>query len=150
MKILVATSDLTPLICADAQNEAAAVLNLPLAFQRAGHEVSLAGPLLPGIEKSGALKIKTTGVQITVPLGHERLTVQVAEARTVDGLQTFLFRHEETFGRLGDAAPGATHMDAPAAVLFSQTPGRTRPPPQPRPGHPSNSGLARRARPAFA
>ncbi len=120
MKILVAASDLTPLISADAQNEAAAVLNLPLAFQRAGHEVSVVGPLLPAIEKSTALKIKTTGVQISVPLGHERVTVQVGEARTVDGLQMFLFRHEATFGRLAETAPGAAHMDAPAAVLFSK------------------------------
>ena len=120
MKILVASSDLTPLLSADAQNEATAVLNLPLAFQRAGHEVSLVGPLLPAIEKSGAVKIKPTGVQISLPLGHERVTVQVVEARTADGLQMFLFRHEGTFGRLADPAPGAAHMDVSAAVLFSK------------------------------
>ena len=120
MKILVATSDLTPLIAADATNGAPVVLNLPLAFQRAGHEVSLVGPLLPAVEKSGALKIKPTGVQISVPLGHERISVQVGEARTAEGLQVFLFRHEGTFGRLADVAAGAAHMDAPSAVLFSK------------------------------
>ncbi len=120
MKILVATSDLTPLFSADARQQAGAVSSLPLAFQRAGHEVSLAGPLLPSFESSGALKIKPTGVHISVSLGHERLTVQVSEARTSEGLQMFLFRHDGTFGRLGEAAPGAAHMDAPAAVLFSK------------------------------
>lgn len=120
MKILVATSDLTPLLSTDVRPQSGAVPNLPLAFQRAGHEVSLAGPLLPSIEKSGALKLKPTGVQITVALGHEKLTVQVAEARTAEGLQMFLFRHEGTFGRLPEAAAGATHMDAPAAALFSK------------------------------
>ena len=120
MKILVATSDLTPLLSTDPRLQAGAVPSLPLAFQRAGHEVSLAGPLLPSIEKSGALKLKPTGVQISVPLGNEKLTVQVAEARTAEGLQMFLFRHEGTFGRLAEAASGAAHMDAPAAVLFSK------------------------------
>ena len=120
MKILVATSDPTPLFSTDARQQSGAVPSLPLAFQRAGHEVSLAGPLLPSIEKSGAVKLKPTGVQITVGLGSERLTVQVAEARTEEGLQIFLFRHETTFGRLAEAAPGAAHMDAPAAVLFSK------------------------------
>ena len=119
MKILVATSDLTPLLSADARPDGA-VPGLPLAFQRAGHEVSLAAPLLPAVEKSGALKIKPTGVQINVPLGSERVSVQVNEARTSEGLQTFLFRHEGTFGRLAEAAPGASHMDAAAAALFSK------------------------------
>ncbi len=119
MKILVATSDLTPLLTADAR-QASALPNLPLAFQRAGHEVSVAGPLLPAFEKPGAVKIKPTGVQINVSLGSERVTVQVNEARTTEGLQMFLFRHDGTFGRLTEAAPGAGHMDAPAATLFSK------------------------------
>ena len=120
MKILVATSDLTPLVSIDPRRQAGAVPSLPLALQRAGHEVSLAGPLLPSIEKSGAVKLKPTGVQIHVSLGHERVQVQVVETRTADGLQGFLFRHEASFGRLAEAAPGAAHMDAPAAVLFSK------------------------------
>ncbi len=120
MKILVATSDLTPLLSADARQAASTDAALPMAFQRAGHEVSIVGPLLPSLERSGALKIKPTGVQINVSLGAERLTVQVAEARTTEGLQMFLLRHEGTFGRLADPAPGAAHMDAPASVLFSK------------------------------
>ena len=115
MKILVAASDLSPLLSTDTR-QTGAVPGLPLAFQRAGHEVSIAGPLLPAVEKSGALRFKPTGVQITVPLGSERLSVQVNEARTTDGLQIFLFRHEATFGRQAEAAS----LDAPAAVLFSK------------------------------
>ncbi len=115
MKILVAASDLTPVLSADARS-AGDMPNLPLAFQRAGHEVSIAGPWSAAFEKSGALKIKPTGVLINVPLGHERVSVQVGEARTDDGLQIFLFRHEGTFGRLAETAG----MDAPAAALFSK------------------------------
>ena len=116
MRILVATSDLTPLLAPDASNQAGVLPGLPLAFQRAGHEVSLVGPLAPAMERAGALKIKPTGVQINVPLGNERASVQVGEARTEDGLQLFLLRHDETFGRLADGAG----LDARAAILFSK------------------------------
>ncbi len=117
MKILVAASGLTPLISTNAQRRNEAVRDLPLAFQLAGHEVSVVGPLTPGIENHGAVKFKPTGVQITLPLGHKRLTVQVAEARTADGLQMFLLRQADAFAHLADGMP----PDAPAAVLFSKT-----------------------------
>lgn len=117
MRILVATGDLTPLLAPDASDRAGNLPGLPLAFQRAGHEVSVVGPLLPALERSGTLKIKPTGVQINVSLGNEKVSVQVAETRTDDGLQLFLLRHEATFGRLTDTA----ELDAPAAVLFSKS-----------------------------
>ena len=44
MKILLAASDLTPLIASDERTRPA-VPSLPLALQRAGHEVSVVGPL---------------------------------------------------------------------------------------------------------
>ncbi len=115
MKILVVTSDLAPLLPADGR-QTGAVPNLPLAFQRAGHEVSIVGPWLPAFEKPGTTKIKPTGVQINVPLGHERVSVQVHEIRTEEGLQVFLFRHDERFGRVTEVGG----MDAPAAALFSK------------------------------
>ena len=116
MRILVATSDPTPLLAPDAPGRSGVLPGLPLAFQRAGHEVSLVGPLLPAVERSGALKIKPTGVEINVPLGSERVSVQVGEARTEDGLQLFLLRHEATFGRVADGAG----LDSAAAILFSK------------------------------
>ncbi len=116
MRILVATSDLTPLLAPDASNQAGVLPGLPLAFQHAGHEVSLVGPLTPAAERSGAVKLKGTGVQINVGLGNEQASVQVAEARTEDGLQLFLLRHEGTFGQVADGAS----LDASAAVLFSK------------------------------
>ena len=116
MRILVATSDLTPLLAPDASNQAGVLPGLPLAFQRAGHEVSLVGPLVPSIERTGGLKIKPTGVQISVPLGNERASIQVGEARTEDGLQLFLLRHEETFGKLAEGSG----LDGRAAILFSK------------------------------
>ena len=119
MKILIAASDLTPLISTDPLRQATAVASLPMALQRAGHEVSVVGPLLPALAGSAALKLKATGVQINVALGHGRESVQVLEAKSEEGLQMFLFRHDDTFGQMA-AEPPAFASDARAAVLFSK------------------------------
>jgi starch synthase len=115
MKILIATSDLTPLISPDSRRLADAIPALPLELQRAGHEVSVVGPLLPAVEKIPLLKTKATGVQITLSLGTERLTVEVREARSAQGVQLFLFRHDDTFGKMEDGL-----FDARSAILFSK------------------------------
>ena len=89
--------------------------SLPLALQRAGHEVSVVGPLWPSLTQSAELKIKPTGVRISVSLGSERVLAEVREARSPQGLQMFLFAHEGIFGQ-GAPAP----MTAAAATLFSK------------------------------
>ena len=119
MKILIAASDLTPLISADPSRRAGPVASLPVALQRAGHEVSVIGPLLPALASASTLKLKATGVQINVALGHGRETVPVLEAKSEDGLQMFLFQHEDTFGQMAEEPP-AFHANARAAVLFSK------------------------------
>jgi starch synthase len=119
MKILLAASDLTPLISTDPLVLAGAIPSLPIALQRAGHEVSLVGPLVASIAAAAELKIKPTGVKITVPLGHERIMVEVREARSPQGLQLFLLQDEATFGALAAKAPGAP-MEARIATLFSK------------------------------
>ncbi len=116
MKILIAASDLTPLISTDERILAQPMPSLPVALQRAGHEVSVIGPLVPALEASPELKIKATGVRIAVQLGHERLTVEVREARSPQGLQMFLFQQPENFG---PAAEGAA-FSARAATFFSK------------------------------
>ena len=117
MKILLAASDLTPLISTDALVLAGTIPSLPVALQRAGHEVSLVGPLVPAIAAVPELKIKATGVKITVPLGPDRLTVEVREARSPQGLQLFLLQEEATFGQPPQTA---ARMSARAATLFSK------------------------------
>ena len=116
MKILLAASDLTPLIATDERSLARAIPALPLALQQAGHEVSVIGPLAAALETSPELKIKATGVRISVALGNERPTVEVREARSPQGLQMFLFRQPEVFG----PEPAGLAMDARAATLFSK------------------------------
>ena len=111
MKILLAASDLTPLIATDERILARSIPALPLALQRAGHEVSVIGLLAPALETSPELKIKATGVRITVPLGHDRPTVEVREARSPQGLQMFLFQQPEIF---------TGEMTARAATYFSK------------------------------
>lgn len=119
MKILLAASDLTPLIASDDSIPTDAMSSLALALQRAGHEVSLAGPLWPSIEKTELLKIKPTRVRINVPLGAERQTVEVRETRSAQGLQLFLFAHEGTFGQAA-STPANAPITAAAATLFSK------------------------------
>jgi starch synthase len=109
MKILIAASNLAPLISDDPIALARAIPALAVALQRAGNEVSLAGPLDPALEQSPLLKLKRTGVKIAVPLGNDRLTADVLEARSPQGLQLFLFAHE----RLAE-------MGAAGAALFSK------------------------------
>ena len=119
MKILIAASDLTPLISPDASLTATTIPALPVALQRAGHEISLAAPLIAAMEKPGALKIKPTGVNINVQLGNERVSVQVQEAKSAQGLQLFLFRHEH-FSSLPSDQPVTATMGAAAATLYSK------------------------------
>ena len=118
MKILLAASDLMPLLSTDERVLGEPMPALPVALQRAGHEVSLAGPLTPTLEASPEIKIKVTSVRITLPLGQERPTVEVCEARSPQGLQMFLFRHEVFADSLCEVPlPG---MTAHAATLFSK------------------------------
>ncbi len=119
MKILLAASDLTPLISTDPLVLAQTIPALPVALQRAGHEVSLVGPLVAALEAWPELKIKATGVKITVPLGPERLIVEVREARSPQGLQLFLLQEESTFGQWAATSP-ALPLSARVATLFSK------------------------------
>lgn len=112
MKILFASSDLSPLLSADELAPAHPVPALPAALQRAGHEVSVVGPLTPALAAAPDFKIKATGVRISVQLGPERLTAEACEARSPQGLQTFLLRHE-----LFDGTPVTS---ARAATFFSK------------------------------
>jgi starch synthase len=117
MKILLAASDLSPLLSPEARRLATAIPTLPAELHRAGHEVSVVGPLTPALEKNPNLKTRPTGVQISLPLGSERLSVEVREARSTQGVQMFLFKHDESFGCL-EGWP--TAMDARTAILFSK------------------------------
>ena len=119
MKILLAASDLTPLISTDPLVLARTIPSLPVALQRAGHEVSLVGPLAAEIAASPELKIKATGVKIAVPLGPDRLTVEVREARSPQGLQLFLLQDETLFGT-SPAASRTQPMSVRAATFFSK------------------------------
>ncbi len=119
MKILIAASDLTPLISTDPAGQNGPVAALPAALQRAGHEVSLVGPLTRAWADATAVKLKATGVRVNVALGSDRESVQVFETRSEEGLQIFLLKHDPIFGEMADGV-SAFEGDARAAVLFSK------------------------------
>lgn len=118
MKILIAASDLTPLFSPETRKLAGPIPGLPAELAKAGHEVSVAGPWTAALEALPTLKTKPTGVQISLPLGHDRASVEVRETRAPGSAQTFLFRHEATFGKLERPLAEANH--AQAATLFSK------------------------------
>ena len=57
-------------------------------------------------------------MRIILPLGSERVTVEVHEARSPQGLQMFLFAHDGTFGQTPDVS--IAPVTAAAATLFSK------------------------------
>ena len=116
MKILIAASDLTPLIASDEAQPVEAVPSLPLALQRAGHEVSLVGPLWPSIEKSDLLKIKRTGVRITVSLGNRPADRRGPRGPLAPGIADVPFFAQE--GTFGQSAGHADHGGG--GTLFSK------------------------------
>lgn len=118
MKILIAASDLTPLFSPESRRLPAPIPALPAELAKAGHEVTVAGPWTASLDALPTLKTKPTGVQISLPLGHDRASVEVRETRAPGSAQTFLFRHEATFGKLEQPLAEANH--AQAATLFSK------------------------------
>lgn len=118
MKILIAASDLTPLFSPESRRVAGPLPALPAELARGGHEVSVAGPWTPVLDALPTMKMRPTGVQISLPLGHDRVSVEVRETKAPGALQTFMFRHDATFGKLERPLAEANH--AQAATLFSK------------------------------
>lgn len=118
MKILIAASDLTPLLAPETRRRGGPLPALPVELARASHEVSVAGPWTAGLQALPGVKTRPTGVQIALPLGHDRVSVEVRETRAPGSVQTFLFCQDAIFGQL--PAPLAEANHAQAAALFSK------------------------------
>ena len=72
---------------------------LPAELHKLGHEVSVALPYYRSIRESKGLKIKSTGVQMTVQVGSKRLEAEILECIAPNGVQVFLVRRDEYFDR---------------------------------------------------
>jgi len=98
MNILFATSELTPFAKTGGLGDVLAAL--PARLRENGHSVSV---VLPGYRE--ALKAlpeaQDTALRITVPLGGDRATAKIFEARTREGMKLLLVCKDEFFDRSG-------------------------------------------------
>jgi starch synthase len=98
MKILMATSEFAPLASSGEIGDD--VRTLALELKRLGHEVSVAIPLFRSIRESRR-PIEPTGSEFHVALGEKKVTTELFETKTADGIQLLLVRRDEYFDRSG-------------------------------------------------
>lgn len=120
MKILMATSEMAPLIRTGGLGDV--METLPAEIQKRGHDVSVVMPYYRAIRENPAVKTAPTGVHITVQVGSKRLDAEVLEHETAEGLQVFLIRRDEYFDRSGIyGADGRAYDDnAERYIYFSR------------------------------
>jgi starch synthase len=99
MRILMAASEMAPLASTGGLGEFLELL--PKALADRGHDVSVALPFYRTIREFPKLKPRSTGVQLTVPVGQKRVETEILEAAAPNGVQLFLVRRDETFDRSG-------------------------------------------------
>src|SRR5579862_7668094 len=99
MKILMASSEMAPLARSGGLGDV--LETLPAELQKRGHEVSVALPYYRNIRENRALKVKTTGVKMTIQVGAKRLDAEVLQCIAPNGVQVFLVRRDEYFDRSG-------------------------------------------------
>jgi len=99
MKILMATSEMAPLARSGGLGDVLEAL--PAEMKKRGHEVSVVLPYYRSIRETRGLKIKSTGVYMTVQVGSKRLEAEILECTAPNGIQVFLVRRDEYFDRSG-------------------------------------------------
>jgi len=120
MKILMASSEMAPLARSGGLGDV--LETLPAELQKRGHEVSVVLPYYRSIRETRGLKIKSTGVQMTVQVGSKRLDAEILECMAPNGVQVFLVRRDEYFDRSGFyGSDGRAYEDnAERFVYFSK------------------------------
>ncbi len=88
-------------------------------LQKRGHEVSVALPYYHNIRDIKGLKIKTTGVKMTIQVGAKRIDAEILECMTPNRVQVFLVRRDEYFDRSGYyGADGRAYEDNAERFTF--------------------------------
>jgi starch synthase len=90
MKILVASSEMTPF--AQTGGMADAVSDLTIELSRLGHEVSVAIPYYRTIREGKMAKTKKTRLRFNVQVGSAGIPSEVFETKTPEGVQCFVAR----------------------------------------------------------
>jgi len=120
MKILMASSEMAPLARSGGLGDVLEAL--PAELKKDGHEVSVVLPYYRSIRETKGLKIKSTGVHMTVQVGSKRLEAEILECTAPNGMQVFLVRRDEYFDRSGFyGADGRAYEDnAERFIYFSK------------------------------
>ena len=117
MKILVASSELTPL--ARTGGLADAVAELTAELSRLGHDVSVVIPYYRSIREGKLAKTKKTRVKFNVQVGNAGIPVDVFETQTPEGVQVFLIARDEYFDRSGFyGVDGRDYQDNAARFIY--------------------------------
>jgi starch synthase len=117
MKILVASSELTPF--ARTGGLADAVAELTAELHRLGHEVSVVIPYYRSIRDGKLAKTKKTRVKFNVQVGNTGVPAEVFETKTRDGVQVFLISRDEYFDRSGFyGVDGRDYQDNAARFIY--------------------------------
>ncbi len=117
MKILVASSELTPF--ARTGGLADAVSELTAELVRLGHEVSVAIPYYRTIREGKLAKTKKTRVKFNVQVGNAGIPGEVFETKTPEGVQVFLISRDEYFDRSGFyGVDGRDYQDNAARFIY--------------------------------
>jgi starch synthase len=117
MKILVASSELTPF--ARTGGLADAVSELTAELSRLGHEVSVVLPYYRSIRESKIAKTKKTRVKFNVQVGNAGIPSEVFETKTPEGVQVFLVARDEYFDRSGFyGVDGRDYQDNAARFIY--------------------------------
>jgi starch synthase len=120
MKILLASSEMAPLARTGGLGDVLEALSA--ALQRRHHEVSVILPLYRIIRENKSLKIRSTGVRVTVQVGGKRFDMEIMECSAPNQVQVFLVRRDEYFDRSGlYGSEGRTYEDnAERFIAFSK------------------------------
>jgi len=96
VKIFFAASEMTPFAKTGGLGDVVGAL--PVALTERGHEVTCCVPYYR-CAREAATGAKPTGLSFPVPLGSERLTAEILEVTTSDGVRVVFVQHDEFFDR---------------------------------------------------
>ena len=117
MKILVASSEMTPF--ARTGGMADAVSELTAELVRLGHEVSVAIPYYRTIREGKMAKTKKTRIRFNVQVGNAGIPSEIFETKTPEGVQVFLVARDEYFDRSGFyGVDGRDYQDNAARFIY--------------------------------
>ncbi|HRJ73257.1 MAG TPA: glycogen/starch synthase, partial [Terrimicrobiaceae bacterium] len=116
MKILMAASELAPLVRSGQLADAMAELSGGL--RRLGHDVGVVLPYYRAIREDKSVRVRKSKQKFSVPVGAARIPCEVFETKA-DGVTVFLVARDEYFDRSGIyGVDGRDYQDNAARFIF--------------------------------